>query len=587
MSSLIRVIRRSHPLVLLALPIVLILVGAWLHRWVAEDAFIDFRVVRNIWHGHGPVFNVGQRVEVYTDPLWVASLSLVAAVVPFISLEWWSVLLGLLGTGVGFFYATSAMRRLSRKEASEGRLAVPAGLLMVSCVAVMWDFATSGLETGMIFGWIGISWWLLVRSFDGVTSTRRSALIASLGFTIRPDMALITVAVVAALWVIDSSDTPRPTRRQRTSFLAAATAIPILSELFRVAYFGLFTSNTAIAKSASHIWLSQGLTYLWDFVSTYWIPIPLAALFILVLPRWWALWANNERRRLLVMVAPAIGGLADIAYVVTIGGDFMHGRMLLPGFFSLGAVMWCLVRRDRVHAIAIGGLAIWSLWSLLGIRYDDGPNFWPTSGVADERSFWITWSQASHPVTLTDYKWWVNLKSVVLMKDGRVLTQSKIAQQAIDQKRQILIMNGELFTVSRSGYPSVLFVTDASIGVAGYALPESMHIVDIASLANPISSHFTLTKRGRPGHEKQETPPWILATYAPRYDHYDDKYFHGQVSAATRAIHCRPLGGYLNNIRGPYSARVAWNNVLHSLAWTTMSFPADPIAAEQKLCGGN
>lgn len=586
-SRLVAVLRRSHPVLLLALPTVLIVVGAWLHRWVAEDAFIDFRVVQNIWHGHGPVFNVGQRVEVYTDPLWVAALALVGAVLPFISIEWWSVILGLVGTGVGFICATAAIRRLSRQDVGEGRLVVPVGLVMVSSVAIMWDFATSGLETGMIFGWIGLTWWLLVRSFEGVTSTRLSALVASLGFTIRPDMALITAVLVVTLWLIDGADAPRPTKRQRIVFLVAATAIPLASELFRVAYFGLLTSNTAIAKSASHLWLGQGLTYLWDFLSTYWILIPLVAVSVLVLPRWYALWVQHERLRLLVMVAPAIGGLADSAFVVAIGGDFMHGRMLLPGFFSLGAVTWCVVRRDRVQAIALGGAAVWSLWSLWGFRYDAGPSDVKESGIANERSYWIARAEHPHPVTLADYKAWVDLKALVPMNDGRLLTRLGIAQQAIDQKRQILIMNGELFTVSAPQYPSVLFVADGNIGISGYALPDSVHMVDMLSLASPLSSHFALTERGRPGHEKEGSPPWVLAMYAPRYDRYNDIYFHGQIPAATKALRCWPMAGYLKNISSPLSANLFWSNIAHSVTWSTMSFPADPVKAERQLCGGN
>ena len=42
--------------------------------WVAEDAFITFRAVDNFLKGYGPVWNVGERVQVYTHPLWYALL---------------------------------------------------------------------------------------------------------------------------------------------------------------------------------------------------------------------------------------------------------------------------------------------------------------------------------------------------------------------------------------------------------------------------------------------------------------------------------------------------------------------------------
>ncbi len=55
-------------------PAIVIGVGGWLHRWMDEDAFINFRVVDQVFAGHGPVFNAGQRVEAFTIPLWLAVL---------------------------------------------------------------------------------------------------------------------------------------------------------------------------------------------------------------------------------------------------------------------------------------------------------------------------------------------------------------------------------------------------------------------------------------------------------------------------------------------------------------------------------
>ena len=51
----------------------------WQRRWTSDDGFINFRVVCNILAGHGPVFNVGERVEAFTSPLWIALLAGLAA----------------------------------------------------------------------------------------------------------------------------------------------------------------------------------------------------------------------------------------------------------------------------------------------------------------------------------------------------------------------------------------------------------------------------------------------------------------------------------------------------------------------------
>jgi len=78
---------RVLPVALLAVPAAFIVWMGWCHRWTADDGFINFRIVRHIVDGHGPVFNTGQRVEVGTSPLWLAVLSMLDLLLPF-RLEW-------------------------------------------------------------------------------------------------------------------------------------------------------------------------------------------------------------------------------------------------------------------------------------------------------------------------------------------------------------------------------------------------------------------------------------------------------------------------------------------------------------------
>ena len=43
--------------------------------WVSDDAFITFRVIDNFVNGYGLRWNVDERVEVYTHPLWMLLLA--------------------------------------------------------------------------------------------------------------------------------------------------------------------------------------------------------------------------------------------------------------------------------------------------------------------------------------------------------------------------------------------------------------------------------------------------------------------------------------------------------------------------------
>ena len=57
-----RLTRRDPATAAIGLPVLLLAVLGWSRRWAADDAYIDFRVVDNLLHGLGPVFNAGERV---------------------------------------------------------------------------------------------------------------------------------------------------------------------------------------------------------------------------------------------------------------------------------------------------------------------------------------------------------------------------------------------------------------------------------------------------------------------------------------------------------------------------------------------
>src|SRR3954447_1713669 len=108
----------------------LALASAW--RWISDDAFINFRAVRNILEGAGPVFNAGERVEVGTSPLWLWLLAALAWVLPY-DVAWISVVLGALASAGGVLLACLGATRINRTfgEPGVGRppLLLPVGAL--------------------------------------------------------------------------------------------------------------------------------------------------------------------------------------------------------------------------------------------------------------------------------------------------------------------------------------------------------------------------------------------------------------------------------------------------------------------------
>src|ERR1700733_6149550 len=61
-------------LALLSLTLIAIIRTAW----VSDDAEITLRCVMNLLNGYGPTFNIDERVQPYTHPLWFLLLSLVS-----------------------------------------------------------------------------------------------------------------------------------------------------------------------------------------------------------------------------------------------------------------------------------------------------------------------------------------------------------------------------------------------------------------------------------------------------------------------------------------------------------------------------
>ena len=61
--------------------------------------------------------------------------------------------------------------------------------------------------------------------------------------------------------------------------------------------------------------------------------------------------ANRDRRLAIATAAMLAAGLVHALYITAIGGDYMHGRLLLPAFFALGAARVGRGRHDpRSHA---------------------------------------------------------------------------------------------------------------------------------------------------------------------------------------------------------------------------------------------
>jgi arabinofuranosyltransferase len=279
---------------------------------VADDAYISFRYLDNWLDGLGLVYNPGERVEGYTNFLWIILLAPLR-------------LLGLEPESASLFLSLAALaltlwavfRTASMLAGSPG--AGAAALLLAASSAPLAQWTTSGMETTCFAAMLALANLLLVVH-------RRHSLGSSLFFALavltRPPGALFAaVAFAAALpW-------RGPQRLQALRGLAGPflffTAILLAQLAFRLAYYGRPLPNTFYAKLSGDLpsLVPLGLIYLKGFLVSGGIVLMGSSLLGLL------------GRRFSNWIMPALVGqvISHLAYVVWVGGDyFPFHRFVVP-----------------------------------------------------------------------------------------------------------------------------------------------------------------------------------------------------------------------------------------------------------------
>jgi len=571
--------RESVTVLALALPPLAFAWATWGRRWMSDDGYIYLRVVDQLLAGNGPVYNHGERVETATSPLWVGLLALIKSILHPVSLPWLAVVLGLLLSLAGLALAQWGAYSLWRR--GRRRVMLPLGSLVIVVLPPFWDFATSGLETGLSFAWLGACFWGLVRLSSGneprpdqhaVTAPghipKWLAVLIGLGPLVRPDFVTFSVAFMILFFVL------RPLRdwRDRLRAGAFALAVPCAYQLFRMGYYGALVPNPAFAKEASAANWSQGWRYLIDTVKPYWLPLPLLLIFGFALPSWPAMGnvhKQPERFELKAFVVTLAGaGLAHGLYVVYMGGDFMHARLFLPDLFAMLLPVAVIGVDTTPRFLVTLAVAVWALVCAIALRlpYDGlGP-----AGIADERGYYVAVSLNPHPITPYDYhQFWA-------------------AAGAFSARQQLL--PGELLLVGgwstlRPDLPPDALIEGVAIGVFGYILGTDIHVVDLHGLADPVAGRLELTTRGRPGHEKLLPEAWVVARFAdPEAPLPPNAPLPETVAAARTALSCDGLRRLLAAATDPLTPGRFVRNVFEAFRLHRFRIPPSPEQAEAKLC---
>ena len=576
--------------------------GAWQRRWIADDGLIVLRTVRNLLAGNGPVFNAGERVEANTSVVWTYLVYVGSWLNWPMRLEYVALVLALLLSVAGLAMLMLGTGRLFAPGLL-GRRAVilPAGALVYIAVPPARDFATSGLESGLVMAYLGLLWWMMVcwsqamrvrpsgRVFIGTL-----AVVAGCSVLVRPELALIGGLALIMMLIAAKGG------RRRALIVVAGGLLPVAYEIFRMGYYGLLFPGTALAKDAAGDKWSQGVIYLSNFNRPYalWVPAVLLVGLALVVsvgrrkglrytpPRSPGPLARSVQSPAAVVVFILVSGLLQALYWIRQGGDFMHGRVLLVPLLCLLAPVAVVpvvfpdgTRLSREAGYWLAGavsalwmaVAGWSLWAANSPGMGDDATRVTYSGIVDERRFYAQATGHAHPLTAADYLDYPRMRAVLVALNNTPEGALLLPSGNYDQWDLVPPIRPESRPDTppppRKG-PHTVFFTN--LGMVGMNVGLDVRVIDQIGLANPVAAHTARLQHGRIGHDKNLFPDWVIADgpwvkWYPGVPAYIDPQW---VAQAEKALQCPATEAVLNSVRAPMGFHRFVSNFLNSIEFT-------------------
>lgn len=331
---------------------------AVLSGFTSDDSFISFRYARNIAAGLGPVFNPGERIEGFSNPLYTFLLAGLHRVVSG------AVAFPLAARAIGVLSGAGSLWLLTRLPAAGGIWSAALALTLTATSTSFALWSVGGLETSL-YGLL-----ILAGVVVTLARPRRAREQFGLGLVMaaialsRPEGALPAATLWLARWL--DPETRRDFRGHARVLLAALLPVAIYVG-WRHAYYGEWLPNTWLAKRMlPDIALRLGVRYLGEFFAS-------NGTVLLYLPALTALWPPRRHRA--ALLALAVAGI-DLAPVLVTGGDWMDAhRFVAPvapliyfavaeGWMTLlgGAGAWLTRRGATAFAAllpAVGALALW------------------------------------------------------------------------------------------------------------------------------------------------------------------------------------------------------------------------------------
>ncbi len=455
--------------------------------WIVDDAYISFRYVRNFLGGYGLTWNTFERVQAYTNPLYVFLMIPLYALSKdmFLSSIFLSVTLTLAAVII-------ALRPKNRRELIP--FAVSMLLIIVSKAFI--DYSTSGLENPITFLAVALFYTVYFSSEnaqDGKTFLKL-CFIASIITINRLDAVLLVFPPLCVSFF-------KEFKAKKIGYGFLGFSPFIVWELFSFFYYGFFIPNTAFAKlnittARLDLW-SNGVKYIFSS-NIYGDNITLLVLFCAILIGIFLIRKNKGK------YAIAAGSIVlYLLYIINVGGDFMVGRFLSAPFFLGVIIIYHYLKTLDIGGKGIKSTKIKITAAVCAIILFFG-SIPETSTLTSDLEYdkYNDYLKSSNPLDRPR-----DVRSYYYKYTG-LAHYLKFAQTNGYDPDRILHEWGQM----GADYDINEVYASGGIGFMGYYAPAEAKIVDIYALTDPLLSKIPSPPDLFAGHYEREIPAGYLET---------------------------------------------------------------------------
>src|SRR5437867_8940722 len=160
-----------------------------------DDAMVSMRYAKNFAEGYGLAWNPGgERVEGYTNPLWVLYISLLHVLpVAASRTSLFIQLTAALFLAANLYY----VRRIAIAVSNGSRFVAWGAIALTATYLPINHWSLQGMEVGALVLLTSVCTWLAIRHLDTGGFTPRLYVLLGIGTWVRPDMVVPFVAVLA------------------------------------------------------------------------------------------------------------------------------------------------------------------------------------------------------------------------------------------------------------------------------------------------------------------------------------------------------------------------------------------------------